>query len=166
MVCEQRLEWWNWIFSPLLFQVRRQNSWLDWCGWMVKLKTRSTNLVLQDSSGSETSVTATEFHCVFGECLWLWWYWIIEKQKISPKAAYTLHIAMERDILDLLILYLLYIKFLEMCYHFFSLMLVILLKLLRVNMDKSYWITELNVHVLFRWTNVGTICNVAGLISA
>lgn len=26
---------------------------------------------------------------------------------------------MERDILDLLILYLLYIKFLEMCYHFF-----------------------------------------------
>lgn len=33
---------------------------------------------------------------------------------------------------------------------FFSLMLVILLKLLRVNMDKSYWITAPNVHVLFR----------------
>lgn len=58
----------------------------------------------------------------------------------NPRVTYTLHIALERDTLDSLILYLLYIRSSEMCDTDFSfLTLVTLLKLMGVNMDKSYW---------------------------
>lgn len=46
-----------------------------------------------------------------------------------------------------LVLYLLYIESSEICdTDFFFLMLVILLKLMGVNMDKSYWTAVPNVH--------------------